>query len=140
MSAAEKHLKAVRSALKDGPLSPAELRAATGLSRHQIGRAADLSSVESSVDREIPLICYSAQHHLWIETNNGFEIGRSLLPALKGQVTRCSRTIGMIEFGMRATGAQDDPDFLRSLKICEAHRQQALDQIEAIEAVLANAR
>ena len=137
--AAWRHLAAVREALRDGPLSPAELKAATGLSRHQIGRARLLADDQSHADPGVPMIVYSAQHNLYVQTNNGIEIGRALLPQLRGQVTRCSRVINVIEWVQETLDIEADQEMIRSKKEAEAHRQLALDQIEAIEAVIASA-
>lgn len=140
MSAAEEHLGWIRDALKDGPLSPRELRAATGLSRHQIGRAGALADDQSHADTSTPVIVYSATHRLWIETNNGVEIARALRPQLKGQVTRCSRVIEHLKWIMQNIDDTDeDPDFVRSMKVAEAHRQQAEDYLEMIEKAIASA-
>lgn len=136
MSVADNYLK-IRSALTDGPLAPAELKAATGLSRHQIYRAS-LMAMDLAIEiREMPALIYSAQHNLYMLTHNGVEIARAMLPRVNHMITMCNHTLPTINMVLQHN--PNDEKLLAAKTLFEKHKLEAELQKEMLEKMIEEA-
>ena len=127
MSDLAKRYRAIHEALRDGPLRPAELRAATNLSRHQIGRAVAANIDAGDIDVS-KLVVYDPTRNVYLVPDSPGEFARAQIPGLKGSVTRCDRTLLMLDLHDKLAGGPN-PYTLRTRKTIEAHREQALEML-----------
>lgn len=121
--------EAIKEALRDGPLSPDELRMVTGLSRHQIGSAVAKAIDEAKKDASRDVVVYNQANREWLIATTPAELAHAQIPYIKGQITRCSRILVMIDTVESLYG--ETPATRRNRSTLEAH----LDQAQTILAV-----
>lgn len=125
---------AIFSALRDGPLTPTQIRMATRLSRHQIGRA-----VAHHVDTHEPglteLVTYDPARRVYFLPRDVLEFAKAQIPRLKGAITRCDRTLTVLDMHDAISGAPD-PFSRRTRSTIMAHREETLTILETLRRVV----
>lgn len=135
MSAAAVNYVRIRDALEDGSLKPDQLRQATGLTSGQISKALGWASEQERPLGEI--VAYDMRRRLYVRPVTVQELAQTQIPYLKGAVTRCDRTLSVIDFAEQRFGGLS-PDMLRTKKTVEAHRESALEMLQQMQMVAAS--
>lgn len=132
MTVAGDNYERILSALRDGPLTPRELQASTGLTKGQIGwamRQYDASTLER-------VVTYDSSRRVYLTPKTGGELARALIPELKGVLTRISRTLSFLDAREHRFGIT--PDTRRERKTLEAHQDAAQARLKKMREVAAD--